>query len=103
MAQNEEMEDSEVQGGSKLVPQIRAIIVPRLNHKHSYIHVGKPYEGSMVSTIRDETINLPGQVIPMYSVYDEKGDIICTIQCCSVIVYYYSKHRMEGHYEPSKV
>lgn len=63
--------------------KIRALVIPRIQYKQAYIHVGKMYEGRKVSVIRHE----PFDVHSVYTVYDEDG-LICQIENCPVIVYY---------------
>lgn len=69
--------------------KIRSIIIPRIPNKLAYIHTGKMYEGRKVGVIRKESITFPGQVISIYSAYDETGELICSIEQCPLIVYYY--------------
>lgn len=71
-------------------PRIRAVIIPRLNYKQSYIHVDRIYEGRKVKSIRDESVVYPNQTIPVYSVYDDNEELICTLESCPIMVYYYS-------------
>lgn len=73
------------------MPKIRCIIIPRINYKQSYIHVGKQYEGRTVKMIRDESISYPNQFITAYSVYDEDNELICTVSCPNVVYYYSAK------------
>lgn len=71
---------------------IRALIIPKINYKQAYIHVGKVYEERKVKTIRHEPFD--GKSI--YGVYDENGECICTLEDSPVVVYYF---KQSGSYE----